>query len=434
MTTELLEKLDILGPDSQFDLCAAAGRPTPLDGRTTSGQGDRPAWGSSGGGAGTSAKALQIAESGQLARAGSQDRDLAGPGRPRHAPGDLRRHISLLHHPSRGRIPVLKTMQTNACAKDCYYCPFRAGRRFRRETFTPDELARMTDRMHRARLIEGLFLSSGVVGKDDHSMEKIVATAELLRKRYGFRGYIHLKLMPAASEAAVEAALRLADRVSLNLEAPNAARLARLTGTKDLNADLVAPLRRVARIAARIGRHVSRSTQFVVGAAGESDAEILHTAARLYAEVGLTRAYYSAFRPVPDTPLENLPAEDPWREHRLYQADFLMRQYGFGADELPMDAEGSLDRQTDPKLAWARLHPERYPVEINRADRETLLRVPGLGPISVGRILAGRREGRIREPEHLRKLGVEPGRALPWIIMDGRAAPRQLDLPEVDAG
>ncbi|MCB9177098.1 MAG: radical SAM protein [Caldilineae bacterium] len=387
-----LEKLHILGPDAQFDLCQSAGRPTPI------------------------------------AQAGATVSPRPSARRPL-APDDVRRHITTVQHPKRGRMPVLRTMQTNACAKDCFYCPFRAGRAFRRETFGPDELARVTDQLLRARLIEGLFLSSGVVGKGDHSMEKLVATAEILRRRHGFGGYIHLKLMPAASEAAVEAALRLADRVSMNLEAPNAARLARLSGTKDLNADLVAPLRRVARIARRLGRRVSATTQFVVGAAGESDAEILHTTGRLYAEVGLARAYFSAFRPVPDTPLDGQPPEDPRREHRLYQADFLMRQYGFDASELPLDAAGNLDRERDPKLAWARAHPERFPVEINRAPREDLLRVPGLGPRAVAAILAARAGGRLREPAHLRQLGIAANGALPWITLDGRRAARQLELP-----
>ena len=383
------EKLNILGPGAQLDLCQQSDRPMP------DGDGSAPG----------------------LARA-----------EQRYHHGDVRRHITTAQHPGRGPIPVLRVLQTNACAKDCFYCPFRAGRSFRREAYRPEELARLTDELHRAGLIQGLFLSSGVVGHQDHSMGQIVATAEILRRRLGYTGFLHLKLMPGASEAAVEAAVRLADRISVNLEAPNAARLARLTGTKDINQDLVAPLRRAARIIDRLGRRVSKVTQFVVGAAGESDAEILDTTDRLYREVGLSRSYFSAFRPVPDTPLDGQPAEDPRRQHRLYQADFLMRQYGFSRADIPLDGGGNLSRGVDPKLAYARRHRDSFPLEVNRADREQLLRVPGLGPRAVEAILRARRAGPVRDAAQLRGLGIDAKRALPWLLLDGRAAPRQLTL------
>ncbi len=383
------EKLNILGPGAQLDLCQQSDRPMP------DGDGSAPG----------------------LARA-----------EQRYHHGDVRRHITTAQHPGRGPIPVLRVLQTNACAKDCFYCPFRAGRSFRREAYRPEELARLTDELHRAGLIQGLFLSSGVVGHQDHSMGQIVATAEILRRRLGYTGFLHLKLMPGASEAAVEAAVRLADRISVNLEAPNAARLARLTGTKDINQDLVAPLRRAARVIRRLGRRVSQVTQFVVGAAGESDAEILDTTDRLYREVGLSRSYFSAFRPVPDTPLDGQPAEDPRRQHRLYQADFLMRQYGFSRADIPLDGGGNLSRGVDPKLAYARRHRDSFPLEVNRADREQLLRVPGLGPRAVEAILRARRAGPLRDAAQLRGLGIDAKRALPWLLLDGRAAPRQLTL------
>lgn len=389
MTRAPEDKLAILGPDAQLDLCHQSDAPMP--------DGD----GSEAG----------------LARA-----------ERRYRHGDIRRHITTAQHPGRGPIPVLRVLQTNACAKDCFYCPFRAGRTFRREAYRPEELAGLTDQLHRAGLIQGLFLSSGVVGRQDHSMGQIVATAEILRRRLGYTGFLHLKLMPGASEAAVEAAVRLADRISVNLEAPNAARLARLTGTKDINADLVAPLRRAARVIRRLGRRVSQVTQFVVGAAGESDAEILDTTDRLYREAGLTRSYFSAFRPVPDTPLDGQPAEDPRRQHRLYQADFLMRRYGFSRADIPLDDGGNLSRGVDPKLAYARRHRDGFPLEVNRADREQLLRVPGLGPRAVEAILRARRAGPLRDAAQLRGLGIDAKRALPWLLLDGRAAPRQLTL------
>jgi predicted DNA-binding helix-hairpin-helix protein len=392
VTLDLLERADLLGGDARFDLCAREGRSMPAGDGTAAG---------------------------------------GGPVERRYRHGDIRRHISLLQHPTKGPMPVLKMLQTNACANDCFYCPCRAGRDFRREAFGPDELARLTDQLYRARVIQGLFLSSGVVGHGDYSMERIVATGEILRRRYDFPGYLHLKIMPAASDEAIARAIAVADRVSINLEAPTPAHLARITSTKDLPTDLIDPLRRAQAIAAAAGRKVSRTTQYVVGAAGESDADILTTTERLYREVGLARAYYSAFHPVPNTPLDGLPPEDPRRQHRLYQADFLLRHYRFGLDDLAFDPIGRLDLREDPKLTWARRHPEAFPVEINRAGRAALLRVPGFGPRSVDAVLAARRLARIRDVSALRRIGVHPTRALPWVTIDGRTPPRQIALPEV---
>jgi predicted DNA-binding helix-hairpin-helix protein len=389
MGADVLERVEVLGGDAQFDVCRREGRPAP--------DGDSSSDG--------------------LARA-----------ERRYRHGDIRRHITTAVHPTKGPIPVLRLLQTNACAKDCFYCPFRAGRDYRREAFTPDELARLVDQLHRARMIQGLFLSSGVVGHGDHSMEQIVATGELLRHKYRFAGHLHLKVMPAASDAALEGALAVADRVSINLEAPNAERLARLTTTKDLGQDLLSPLRRAQRMVAESGRRVSRTTQFVVGAAGESDEEILNTTESLYRELGLARVYYSAFRPVPGTPLDGLPAEDPARERRLFQADFLLRDYGFGLADLPLD-DGRLPAGVDPKLAWARRHPEHYPVELNRADRAALLRVPGIGVRGASAILSARRQGTLRDEADLRRLGLQTVRLLPWVTIGGRRPPVQLPLP-----
>lgn len=410
MSTDLADRLDVLADGAQFDLCAQSGQPMP-DGRP------KATTASSGGSSSTAA-------------------DRGTERSYRH--GDVTRHIMRISGP-RGPTTQLRVLQTNACAKDCFYCPFRAGRNFRREAFTPDELARLTDGLHRAGRIKALFLSSGVVGHDDHSMAQIVATGEILRRRYRYSGYLHLKMMPGASDAAIEAALTVADRVSVNLEAPTAAHLARLTSTKDLAADLLAPLRRVKRIvdARRLRRRnavtgrdepvrVSRTTQFVVGPAGESDRDLLGVTQRLYRELGLSRVYYSAFRPVPDTPLDGHPPEDPRRERRLYQADFLLRDYGWSADELPM-AGDRLDLDDDPKLAWARAHPDRYPIEVNRAAREELLRVPGIGPVAADALIAARREGRLRSPDHLGRLGVGV-RALEWLTVDGRRAAVQMSL------
>lgn len=339
----------------------------------------------------------------------------------------------------RGPMPVLKILQTSACEKDCFYCPFRAGRDFRRATLTPDELAYAFDQMIRAGLVRGLFLSSGIV--DAHrSMDRMLATVEILRRRYEYRGYVHLKLLPGVERAQIERAVALADRVSVNLEAPNPTRLERLAPHKEFRHALLGTLAVAAETIRReraVGRKVVPAgtvTQFVVGPAGESDRELLSTVHHLYRARVLTRAYYSAFTPVPQTPLESVPPTSPMRELRLYQADFLLRFYGFRADELVYDHDGLLDQDRDPKLAWALSHPEVFPLDVNRADREQLLRVPGIGPKSADRIVAARRVSTLRDLGQLARLGVDIRRCQPFVLLDGRRPPVQLPLfPELRA-
>ena len=343
-----------------------------------------------------------------------------------------------IHHavmPGGKRIALLKTLLTSACERDCYYCPFRAGRDFRRATFKPEEMARTFLDMHQAKLAEGLFLSSGIAGGGVTTQDRLIATAEVLRHRFGFRGYLHLKLMPGAERAQVERAMQLADRVSLNLEAPNSERLAHLAPHKTFLEELVRPLQWVEEIRrtqpARLGwngRWPSTTTQFVVGAVGESDLELLTVTARLNKTVRLARAYFSGFRPVEDTPLENRLPENPWREHRLYQASFLLRDYGFDVRDLPFMSGGNLPLDADPKLAWALAHLRESPLEVNRADRQELLRVPGFGVKGVEAILAARRKGKLRELEDLQALGVISSRAAPFVLLDGKRPTWQMRL------
>jgi len=350
------------------------------------------------------------------------------PQSPR-APADL---SGCIHHaamPGGKRIALLKTLLTSACERDCLYCPFRAGRDFRRATFAPDELARLFLQLHQRGIAEGIFLSSALAGSGVRTQDRLIATAEILRRQYGFRGYIHLKIMPGAEREQVAAAMALADRVSVNLEAPNDRRLARLAPHKVFTEELLQRLRWIGALRRRMpGRRPSATTQFVVGAAGESDLELLATTAFLYRQLGLARAYFSGFRPVPDTPLEDHPPTPPLREHRLYQASFLLRDYGFGVEELPFDPDGNLPLGEDPKLAWAREHLAQAPVEVNRADRHALLRVPGIGPKGARRLLAARRQGRLRDLSDLRKLGIAADQAAPFILLDGRRPARQLTL------
>jgi len=349
---------------------------------------------------------------------------------PAALPPDVRPYISHVQLPSGQKKPVLKVLQTSYCERNCAYCAFRAGRDLPRCRFGPDELAAAFDQMQRQGLVQGLFLSSGVTGSV-RTMDLMIATVETVRQRYDFRGYVHLKILPDAEEAQIERAVRLADRVSVNLEAPNPGRLALLAPRKDFAKGLMAPLQRAATaISQGEGRwtRLGLTTQFVVGAVGESDRELLTTTQRLYDELRLARSYFSPFEPVPDTPLEDHPAVPLWRQHRLYQSDFLMRYYGFRSQEFVFTEQGDLPRSLDPKLAWAQAHPERFPVEVNRATRTALLRVPGIGPVATQRILHARRQSRLRFLSDLRQLGAVTSRAAPYVLLNGRRPPMQLSL------
>jgi predicted DNA-binding helix-hairpin-helix protein len=344
---------------------------------------------------------------------------------------DLGRWIYPAALPDGQRVRVLKVLMTNVCERNCHYCAVRAGRDQPRTSFEPEELARAFDRMRRADLVDGVFLSSGMCGSVDRTMDKMIACVEMIRAGFSFSGYIHLKLLPGASEAHIERALQLAHRVSVNLEAPSAERLSVIAPHKDYFEELARPMRVAKHLIDASGGRLApagQTTQFVVGAAGEPDREILSATDRLYRELDLRRAYYSAFQPVPGTPLEDREPTPAWREHRLYQADWLLRFYGFGFDDLVFDVEGNLPRKADPKMLYAQAHPELFPVEVNRASRQALLRVPGLGPRSVERILRWRRRGTMRRLEDLSKAGAVAVRAAPYVLLDGKRPPLQLSF------
>lgn len=332
----------------------------------------------------------------------------------------LRQFVHMARTP-RGACPILKVAMTSACENNCYYCALRRDRDARRTRITPDEMARAFMELRAKGVVEGIFLTSGVRGGPVRSMDEILATGELLRRKYGFKGYIHLKIMPGADEAQIEAACRLADRVSVNLEAPNPERLSRLSPDKSFRDELGKAIREIKSILERTGLRSGQTTQMVVGAAGESDREILATTEKLYKAFGLKRVYYSPFRPVPGTPLEEMPPENPKRTARLYQADFLIREYGFSADDLPVDEDGRLRSGADPKMAWARLHPERFPVDIARADYQELILVPGIGPKTAKKILQHRARYGISQAD-LRGLGVIMKRAGEFITVKGKKA------------
>jgi len=344
-------------------------------------------------------------------------------------------YISSAVTPGGKRIRLLKTLLTSACERNCLYCPFRAGRDFPRATFTPDELARTYMTLYHAGIVEGIFLSSGIAGGGVRVQDKLIDTAEILRYRLEFNGYIHLKIMPGAERDQVKRSMQLADRISINLEAPNAERLHFLAPHKEFINELLRPLRWANEIKKTVPPHrtwngywPSSTTQFVVGAVGETDMELLSTTEYLYREVNLKRAYFSPFRPSPDTPMENQPAESPQREFRLYQSSFLLRDYHFKLEDLPFDGEGKLPLQKDPKLAWAERNLSESPIEINSASLAELLQIPGIGLKGSREILKLRPNLLFRDIADLRKLGVNPARAAPFILINGKRPVSQLSL------
>jgi predicted DNA-binding helix-hairpin-helix protein len=331
--------------------------------------------------------------------------------------------------PSGRRVPMLKVLQASGCERSCVYCAERCGGRGPAASLAPERLADAFVDLHRTGRVAGLFLSSAIRGGAVATMDRMLATAELLRGRHRFHGYIHLKMIPGSRPDQIERAMTLATRVSVNMEAPTAAHLARIAPGKNFEAQIVAPMQQVAHAIER-GQfaRAGQTTQLVVGAADETDRDIARAAAAGYRDLHLARVYYSAMQPIPGTPLEGKAPVPFLREHRLYQVDFLMRSYGFALDEIHFDAAGSLPLDVDPKTLWARLCPERFPVEINHAHFAELVRVPGIGPQSARRLLRMRRERRIRDIAALRAAGASWKIASPFLLLDGRPAERQLRL------
>lgn len=307
-------------------------------------------------------------------------------------------------------ISLLKLLMTNQCIFDCHYCINRKSSNVERAKFTPQEVADLTIAFYKRNYIEGLFLSSGIVKSSDHTMELLVETARILREEYDFRGYIHLKTIPDADPEIVHRAGLFADRVSINVEMPTDAGLQRLAPDKNPSQidGAMAGMKSAiveAKDARKRFRHAPRfapagqSTQMIVGADAASDADIVSRASSLYTRHRLRRVYYSAFSPIPDASAV-LPLKRPplIREHRLYQSDWLMRFYGFAPHEVAQAAgnDGMLPLDIDPKLAWALKFRENFPVDVNRASKEILLRVPGLGTRAVGQILSTRRHRQLR--------------------------------------
>lgn len=333
------------------------------------------------------------------------------------------------------RIRLLKTLLTNVCERECFYCGCRASCDFDRMTFKPEEFARLFMNLQRAGVLDGLFISSGVAGGGMRTQDRLIAVAEILRFKLGFQGYIHLKIMPGAERSQVERAMQLADRVSINLEGPNERRLGFLTPSKQFSDELLQPLKWIDEIrnsqpAWKGWNHhwSSSTTQFVVGGADETDLELMQTTEYLYRVLHLQRAYYSAFKPQPDTPLSGHPAASLERQHRLYQSSFLIRDYGFSLEDLCFEQDGNLALGRDPKLVWAEQNLGNKPLELNSASREELLRVPGIGPLGLQRILAARRVHQLTSLSQLSALGIQSSRAAPFILLNGKRPALQLSL------
>ena len=329
-------------------------------------------------------------------------------------------------------ISLLKVLMTNCCVYDCKYCVNRRSNDTRRATFTPKELADLTIQFYRRNHIEGLFLSSGVLKSPDYTTLRMIESLRILRQEYGFNGYVHAKAIPGTSPELVGQLGYLADRLSVNIELPSQKGLAALAPDKTKSA-ILAPMRLIQEHGRQNKeelvkyRHTpafapaGQSTQLIVGATEDSDRHILHLTESLYDRYQLKRVFYSAYVPVVENPL--LPAlhtKPPLlREHRLYQADWLLRFYGFRAEELLDDAHPNFDPMLDPKCYWAVTHPEQFPVEIMTADLERLLRVPGIGPTGARRILSARRTG-LLQFEDLHKMGIVLKRAQFFILCGGR--------------
>jgi predicted DNA-binding helix-hairpin-helix protein len=330
--------------------------------------------------------------------------------------------------PGGGSMRLMRVMMTNVCRFSCSYCAIRAGRRMPRASFQPEELANAFISAYQRGFCEGLFVTSAIPGPAPRQMDKMIALMEILRERYGYGGYIHVKILPGSEPAQIERAAQLANRLSINMEAPSDDGLASIAAEKKLTADILPRLTLAGKLSlkakqdpgARLMAKAGVTSQFVVGASRDSDRDVLGMVGSLYKQKLLHHAHYAAFQPVVDTPFADRPAVPLLREFRLYQADYLFRLYGFRPDELVFDAVGNVPLEYDPKVAWALAHPENFPVEVTRAPIGVLMRVPGVGKIAAERIVTWRRSVHFRDETDLQKAGAVMKRARGFLTLNGR--------------
>lgn len=328
--------------------------------------------------------------------------------------------------PGGGTGIMLKTLMTNACSNDCKYCPLRSNQDHKRMAVTPDKLARFFMDIKDKQGLIGLFLSSGVLDTPDRTMERLIDTAEILRKSYQYRGYIHIKIIPGASYTAIERAIALSSAVSLNIETPGVRHYSKLSDMKDYMRDIINPLKYMSSLTTKGAAYqkVGKTTQFIVGASDETDQEIITYLWGLYKRLEMNRIYFSAYQKglgEKSIPGEAIITQEPTahliREHRLYQADFLVRTYGFSLEDFSYE-QGALSLDKDPKQVWADNHPEFFPVRLRSADRHELLRVPGLGPALVNRILTARKQSSLRSLDDIKIPRHLASKASSYVISD----------------
>lgn len=344
---------------------------------------------------------------------------LGGKGRIRHPADPMNKWVYPVHVPGKGHVGILKVLQTNLCENKCSYCSIAAHRDNETRTgFGPGELAQAFMKLVENNLVHGIFISSGMGLNPLSVMDRIIQTAELLRFRYHFSGYIHLKILPGVSFAHIERAAALADRISINCEAPTRGHLEKIAPNKRLAQDIITRMKWSGSIIQQGVQAKSQTTQFVVGAGDETDLEILKTVDWIYRELFVYRSYFSAYQSK-ETAYKR-PPNGLLREHRLYQTDFLLRGYGFRLHDLVFDASGRLPLSVDPKQAYARMHPELFPVDINKADEDLLLKVPGIGPISAKRIATLRQENPFACVKDLKLTGAVVSRLGPYVEFSGK--------------
>lgn len=324
--------------------------------------------------------------------------------------------------PNGGKSIIFKSLISNVCNNNCNYCPLRKSADIKRCSLSVDEIANVFLDYYYAGKVFGLFLSSGVMGTVDNTMDKLCGVAEILRKKHRYKGFIHLKVIPGASDAAVYKAASLASALSVNIEVPGPERMKTLSADKNFTDDIIRPMKIIRDLGLEMKgkRKLKQTTQFIVGAAGETDAEIVKYTSALYNRMKMQRIYFSAYQSNLGRALsENAqPNQSFVREHRLYQVDFLFRKYGFEQNDIFFNDDGSLNLEDDPKQVWASRNPHFFPVRINTAPKADLLKVPGFGPITVNRIIKRRTQGRIGCLEDVAKPNKTNLKSLDYIIFD----------------
>ena len=344
------------------------------------------------------------------------------------APGIYRSSL-----PNGKKVNLLRVMFTDFCKMDCAYCPNSIYVPRKRYAFKREELADTFMELHNRLAVDGLFLSSGIAGDGTKTTQRMVETVEIIRRKHGFKGYVHLKVMPGATRELVERAHRLGSRLSVNIETPEPDMMRRISPHKDLQKDILDPMAWINDLTRETsGGAVGQATQFVVGAADESDRQIYRRVDQMYTHWNLKRVYYPPFRPAMHTPMEEKPPVHAGREHRLYQMDWLRRVYRFGSNEIDLafDHAGFLSLEQDPKTVIAMENLDAFPIDLNAASLDQLLRIPGIGPVSAGRILENRSRHTIDNWRDLQSMGVVRKRAWPYVVFPGQRPPsgRQLRM------